>query len=164
MTQRMARLSGWLLVAGVSLLPMPFQAQQSTLTPQVQAGSTPPATTTAPVKHTKKHRPGAASTAAPAKSCSAGGIDETPAQRAQDQKLLQQQSQDSQATKQVNDQQVQAFDASQKKVQNEPRIQDAPGPAQTATPGTTKPADTQGIQEAPGPAQTSPPATPAPQL
>ncbi len=62
-------------------------------------------------------------------SPSSGG--ETPAQKAQDQRLLQQQLAASQATKKVNDQQVQEFDASRQKVQNEPRIQDAPGPAQT---------------------------------
>jgi hypothetical protein len=62
----------------------------------------------------------------------------------------------------VNNQQVQQVEKQQQAIQAEPRIQDAPGPAQTGVvPAAGVPvapvnAD-QRIQDAPGPAQTLPP-------
>ena len=97
-------------------------------------------------------------------------------QKASDQKLLQQQEQQSAQAAQLTNQQVQQAQKQKDQIQNEVRIQDAPGPGQTGVvPAAGVPvapvnAD-QRIQDAPGPAQTLPtlPATssgqpaPAPQ-
>jgi hypothetical protein len=75
--------------------------------------------------------------------------------------LEQQQRQSAQAA-QITNQQVQQAQKQQDKVQQEVRIQDAPGPAQTgvvpAAGAPAAPANTDNrIQDAPGPAQTLPP-------
>ena len=98
--------------------------------------------------------------------------DETTAQRAADQKLLQQQQAQSAQAAQVTDQQVRTAQQRIDKVQNEQRIQDAPGPSQTGiVPAAGPPLVPAGggsstIQDAPGPAQTvapaAQPASPAP--
>ena len=91
--------------------------------------------------------------------------DETPTQRAADQKLLQQQQAQSAQAAQVTDQQVRTAQQRIDKVQNEQRIQDAPGPSQTGiVPAAGPPLIPAGggsatIQDAPGPAQTIAPAT-----
>ncbi len=99
--------------------------------------------------------------------------DETPAQRAADQRLLQQQQTQSARAAQITDQQVNTAQQRIDKVQNEQRIQDAPGPAQTGVvPAAGVPvAPAAGgngvsggpaIQDAPGPGQTPSPATAVP--
>jgi hypothetical protein len=98
-------------------------------------------------------------------------------QAAADHKLLQQQEQQSAQAAQVTNQQVEQAQKQKDAIQNEVRIQDAPGPAQTGVvPGAGVPVAPVNvddrIQDAPGPAQTLPklpvtaPATqqPAPQL
>ena len=86
----------------------------------------------------------------------------TAAQLAADQRLLQQQEGQSARAAQINTQQVQQVDAQRRQAQQEVRIQDAPGPAQTgvvpAGPGNpVAPVNADDrIQDAPGPAQTLP--------
>lgn len=88
--------------------------------------------------------------------------------RAADQRLLQQQQAASAEAQKITDQQVKAAQKQHDQLQNEPRIQDAPGPAQTgvvpAAGAPTAPVSSdQRIQDAPGPAQTLPPiASPTP--
>ena len=108
-----------------------------------------------------------------APATSPGTAVETPEQRAADQRLLQKQQAQSAQAAAINSQQVKQYQQQQQTVQNEVRIQDAPGPAQTGvvpaagTPVAPVNADDR-IQDAPGPAQTLPklpataPATAAP--
>ena len=82
-------------------------------------------------------------------------------QKADDARLLQQQRQQSAQAAQVTNQQVQQAQKQKDSVQNEVRIQDAPGPAQTGVvPAAGAPVapvnSQQRIQDAPGPAQTLP--------
>jgi hypothetical protein len=119
-------------------------------------------TANAPQHRSRHHRAvppkavGAQSTAA-----DSGQPLETPAQRAADKHLLQQQQTQSAHGATVTNQIVQQANDARAKVQNEVRIQDAPGPAQTGVvPGAGVPvaptnADDR-IQDAPGPAQTLP--------
>ncbi len=154
----------------LGLLIAPHAVAQSS----VQAPGTAPTAATAqttqaaPTRPRRRRRAAAtaatntqpATTAAPTRSAD---------QRAADARLLAQQQAASQATKAVNDAQVQAYDANRKKIQSEPRIQDAPTMAEPVrAPVTPDPED---IHDAPGPAQTAPvqlptlnttPATPAP--
>ena len=91
-------------------------------------------------------------------------------QKAEDTRVLEQQKQQSAQAEQVTNQQVQQAQKQKDSVQQEVRIQDAPGPSQTGVvPAAGAPiapvnTDTR-IQDAPGPAQTSPrvpsPASPA---
>lgn len=111
-------------------------------------------------RHPRHHaastrQPAVASTAHPSRP------NETPVERAADKRLLQQQQSQSAHAADVNNQVVQQANAQRQKVQNEVRIQDAPGPAQTGVvpaagvplaPTTTD----DRIQDAPGPAQTLP--------
>ena len=85
-------------------------------------------------------------------------------QRAADQRLLQQQQATSAEAQRITDQQVKAAQKQHDQLQNEPRIQDAPGPPLTgvvpAAGAPVAPVNTdQRIQDAPGPAQTLPPVT-----
>jgi hypothetical protein len=82
-------------------------------------------------------------------------------QKAQDQHLLQQQEQQSAQAAQITNQQVQQAQKQKDAIQNEVRIQDAPGPAQTgvvpaAGPPLPPANSNDRIQDAPGPAQTLP--------
>ena len=88
------------------------------------------------------------------------------AQKAKDQRLLEEQKRQSEQAAQVTNQQVEKAQKQQESVQKEVRIQDAPGPAQTgvvpAAGRPVAPASTdQRIQDAPGPAQTLPQPVPA---
>lgn len=87
-------------------------------------------------------------------------------QRAADQRLLQQQQAASADAQRITDQQVKAAQKQHDQLQNESRIQDAPGASQTGVvPAAGSPvapaSGDQRIQDAPGPAQTLPP-LPAP--
>jgi hypothetical protein len=83
-------------------------------------------------------------------------------QKAADQKLLEQQQAQSAQAAAITDRQVQAAQRQKDAIQNEVRIQDAPGPAQTgvvpAAGAPVAPVNANDrIQDAPGPAQTLPP-------
>lgn len=88
-------------------------------------------------------------------------------QKAADQRLLEQQQAQSAAAARVTNAIAEKAQRQQDKVQNEIRIQDAPGPAQTGVVPAAGPpvvpakSSSQDIQEAPGPAQTLAPAQPA---
>jgi hypothetical protein len=158
------RLLAAVLSAAIMTTGIPLRAAQGTAAAQAagtQGQTTPVPAQTAPRKTRRKRHP--ASTTAGATGNDPGAPGEKPEQKAQDQRLLQQQTTASQAAKHINDQQVQQHDAQQQKVQSEPRIQDAP-PTQAGPPSAAPPASgsDQRIQDAPGPAQTNPPAQPAP--
>jgi hypothetical protein len=91
-------------------------------------------------------------------------------QREQDERLLQRQQADSQRQQQEQERAVEQWVKTVQAQQDEPRIQDAPGPAQTGLlPGVPPPPsqpsneDEQRIQDAPGPAQTIPAPQPQPE-
>jgi hypothetical protein len=79
-------------------------------------------------------------------------------QRQQDGRLWQQQEAESQKAQEELNQEVERGQKEQDQMQNEPRIQEAPGPEQMGLPaGLEQPSeDEERIQEAPGPAQTLP--------
>lgn len=129
--------------------------------------------TTATGQHAKKraHKRANAGVAGTAVEAPPAGEAQTSAaaaqQRAADQRLLQQQQAASAQAQQVNDQQVKAAQKQHDQLQNEQRIQDAPGLTQTGVvPAAGAPvAPMNGdhrIQDAPGPAQTLPPVQSAP--
>jgi hypothetical protein len=83
-------------------------------------------------------------------------------QKAADQRLLEQQQAQSAQAAQITNRQVQQAQKQKDAIQNEVRIQDAPGPAQTgvvpaAGPPVAPVNANDRIQDAPGPAQTLPP-------
>ena len=153
-------------------------ARAQTGSPGVQTAQNAPATAQPAYAATKKKstsRKKAVSvqtirmeTAPPIPPSSAAKITEAQ-QRAADQKLLAQQQAASDRAAQENAQQVRRAQQQQQRVQNEVRIQDAPGPQQTgvvpaAGPPVAPSANPeQRIQDAPGPAQTLPPVRPVPQ-
>jgi hypothetical protein len=82
-------------------------------------------------------------------------------QRQQDGRLWQQQEAESQKAQQELNQEVERGQKEQEQMENEPRIQDAPGPEQMGLPtGLEQPSqpgsDGERIQDAPGPSQTLP--------
>lgn len=108
-----------------------------------------------------------------APNSSAGRVDGVQ-QRTADQRLLEQQQRQSDQAAQINNQQVRTAQKQRDNLQNEQRIEDAPGPSQTGTvpgrstgqPGMnsmgTNPNNDVRIQDAPGPSQTLPQNIPAP--
>jgi hypothetical protein len=90
-------------------------------------------------------------------------------QREQDGQLLLRQRADSQRQQQEQERDVQQWAKTVQAQQDEPRIQDAPGPAQTGVlpgvppPGQPSDEEEQRIQDAPGPAQTIPAPQPSAQ-
>ena len=138
----------------------------------------PPASTSAATKNTAARRPkvnaGVTPRVIPLESAPPSPptppADEA-AQKAKDQRLLEDQKRQSVQAAQITNQQVDKAQRQQDSAQKEVRIQDAPGPVQTGVvPAVGAPvvptnAD-QRIQDAPGPAQTLPqpvPAQPQPQ-
>jgi hypothetical protein len=125
-----------------------------------------PATTRPPVKRKRPAKPATAPAVQTIRMESAPPTPPAPEptaaqQKADDQKLLQQQQQQSAQAAQVTNQQVQQAQKQKDSIQNEIRIQDAPGPAQTgvvpaAGPPVAPANSEQRIQDAPGPAQTLP--------
>ncbi len=90
-------------------------------------------------------------------------------QKAQDARVLEQQKQESAQAAQVTNRQVQQAQKQKDNVQQEVRIQDAPGPVQTgvvpAAGAPVAPVNSDSrIQDAPGPAQTLPPPVKTPPL
>jgi len=88
-------------------------------------------------------------------------------QKAEDQRLLEQQKRESAQAAEITNKEVEKAQKQQESVQKEVRIQDAPGPAQTgvvpaAGPPVAPASGDQRIQDAPGPAQTLPPPQPQP--
>ncbi len=159
------------LVLGMAVLEA--GAQGLAQTAPAQTGAAPAATPAPATKAAKKRR-----TAGNGDSLQRIPIEQAPpspprpnettAQRTADQKLLQQQQAQSAQAAQVTDQQVKTAQQRIDKVQNEQRIQDAPGPSQTGiVPAAGPPLVPAGeasptIQDAPGPAQPVVPATQPP--
>jgi hypothetical protein len=75
-------------------------------------------------------------------------------QKAQDARLEQQQEAASQKAQRELDHEVEQSQKVQEQMQQEPRIQDAPGPEQMGLPPGLEGQTEQGIQDAPGPTQT----------
>jgi hypothetical protein len=77
-------------------------------------------------------------------------------QRQQDGRLWQQQEAQSQKAQEELNQEVERAQKEQDQMENEPRIQDAPGPEQMGLPTGLEQPEEERIQDAPGPAQTMP--------
>jgi hypothetical protein len=75
-------------------------------------------------------------------------------QREQDGRLWQQQEAASQKAQEELNQEVERGQKEQERMENEPRIQDAPGPEQMGLPAGLEQPEEERIQDAPGPAQT----------
>jgi len=135
--------------------------QTSTPAPPTAAPTASTASSTPKHKHAKQTQAIPRETAPPTASTSPDAVVETPEERAADQRLLQEQQAQSAKAAAINTKEVKQYDQQQQTVQNEVRIQDAPGPAQTGVvPAAGVPvapvnAD-QRNQDAPGPAQTLP--------
>jgi hypothetical protein len=142
----------------------PASGQQNP--PQGTTVQTPAPTSTPVKKVRRKRRP--ISTQSPRTSQPPQTAAQEELQRQKDQQLLKQQEADSRRAQQQEDADAQKLAKQRQAEASEPRIQDAPGPAQTGVvPGV--PPQTQQtnqgparIQDAPGPAQTLPAPQPAP--
>jgi hypothetical protein len=171
---RLQQIAAALMIAGLGGIA----AARQTATPQNPPATGPAITAVSPSKPTPKAKPSAVKTTTTARPAteriplesasptppSAAAKQQEAQQHAADERLLQQQQAQSAAAAQVTNQIVQTAQKQQDKVQNEVRIQDAPGPTETgvvpaAGPPTVPAADkSQDIQDAPGPAQTLAPA------
>ncbi len=170
---RDARLLGLVLGAGMLGAGISCGFAQTGTAP---TAATTPSVTPAPAKKPAKRRRSANSNGQlqriPIEQTppSPSRPDETAAQRVADQKLLQQQQAQSAQSAQITDQQVKTAQQRIDKIQDEQRIQDAPGPSQTGlvpaagpplapAPGGTGASGGPAMQDAPGPAQTAAPPT-----
>lgn len=145
--------------------------QSSTAAPGASAAN-PPTASSATTKKRTARRPAvkpSRTESVPPQSAPTGqphSADAEAEQKARDQRLLEEQKRQSAQAAEVTNQQVERAQRQQESVQQEVRIQDAPGPAQTgvvpaAGPPVAPPNADQRIQDAPGPAQTLPPSVPA---
>ena len=184
------RFSTWLLSAGLVAGFGRISLAQTSTSPVTRPAATSSTTSQPAAKKTNAHRRTVRRTAshsavttipmetAPPTPVTATSLSAEARQRTADDRLLAQQQAQSQRAAQVTDATVQRAVQQQQSVQNESRIQDAPGPAQTGiVPASGSPVQPNNndvrIQDAPGPSQTNPqpaatkpvaPATPPPQI
>ena len=139
----MNRLRCWAGVAALGLLTGAGVGQsagtgQSTTTAPAATGAASSSSATTAKRPRHQHRVSSQrmqviprETAPATPSTSPGAATETPEQRAADQRLLQKQQAQAAQAAAINSQEIKQYQQQQQTVQNEVRIQDAPGPAQT---------------------------------